>query len=197
MSDKCVMRINLWVQKKYFEIHPFKKLQITDLLSEFEGLEYVVLKVDTPYMPSDFPENYPIGKDLDILVARRDLNRARTIISRFVKSTNWPWKYKKINDDYREKIRFLWHGKLHYLIDITSSLNNRSLEKALLEERKKKCNKYYIPSIRSELLLRTVEYERCKAKKYHIAYILENKLMWDSELAKKTGIDFPESEAHQ
>jgi|GEM_PF-1920956 len=186
------MKLVLWLQKIYFIRKPSKKLKIEDLFRILEGLNYTVLKNDVPYMPKDFPFNYPVGKDLDILVSKNDFMKAKTLVSKFAESSNWEWNYKVIEDIYRYKIRFLWNGRLHFQIDLTGDLNNPVLEKALLDDRIKINNMYYVPSIETEVLLRMLEYQKNKTKKHHLDYIIKNKSMWNHQLSESTGIRFPE-----
>lgn len=42
-------------------------LDITEFFKAIVGENYVIGKLETPYMPKDFPKNVPAGKDIDIL----------------------------------------------------------------------------------------------------------------------------------
>lgn len=86
-------------------------------LDKISNLNYVIIKYDVPYQTENFPDTYPIGKDLDILTT--DFDKLLKFTTNFIK---WTKIIKKKNN-----VRFRLDGsksvngknKLHYQIDIT------------------------------------------------------------------------------
>lgn len=188
------MRISNYIQKIYFTISKKNRIDIQYFFSQIVKLNYVVLKFDTPYMPKTFPRKYPIGKDLDIFVSEKDFEKIRDYTRKMAESSDWKWELKEINEKRRYKLRFIWHNSLHYQIDVICSLENEKLEELLLNNRTVINDLIYTPFIKIELLYRALEYEKCKRKKHHYVYLNKNRVFWDNNLSKLTGIRFPESE---
>lgn len=90
-------------------------------LDKISDFNYVIIKYDVPYQTKDFPDTYPIGKDLDILTT--DFDKLVKFTTNFIK---WTKIIKKENN-----VRFRLDGltsvnrknKLHYQIDITFDIN--------------------------------------------------------------------------
>ncbi|EEQ59554.1 hypothetical protein CBFG_03264 [Clostridiales bacterium 1_7_47FAA] len=54
--------------KKLFE----QGIEGQDIINVFNRYRYVLTKTDVPYMPCDFPQSLPIGKDIDVLCSKND-----------------------------------------------------------------------------------------------------------------------------
>ena len=51
---------------------------------------YAFVKIDVPYMPKDFPENIPVGKDADIICSKNDFCKLWDIVK--------DWSVKLLSD---------------------------------------------------------------------------------------------------
>lgn len=181
---RLFLKLAAATQKLLFKKLNLRELCINKLLSSIEGLEYVILKSDTPYMPSNFPDSYPIGKDLDILTSQSDYPKAVSHLHKFKEDSHWKHGIKIINTEKRIKIRFMWFGLLHYQIDCAYDLGLNGLEQELLN-RRESLGLYYTPNREAELLYRYLEYQDDPQKKHHLSYINQYREHWNSTLDKR------------
>jgi hypothetical protein len=173
-------------QRLFFKICRNRLLSLHDLLNELNEFEYVVLKSDVPYMPVDFPQHYPLGKDLDLLVLPFDYLSVVSVLDEFAKRSRWKYGVVRNEDGSRMKIRFMWSGILHYQIDCTCDLGGE-IEHDLLESREKR-GPFFRPEIATELIYRCREYDAAPHKVHHLLYIRAHTRCWDHELAQRHGI---------
>jgi Zn-dependent protease len=110
------------VSNFFFNLFPRWKLDLNDLLNSISDMDYILIKTEVPYIKKGFPTNYPIGKDLDIVVTK---NRFQEIANKAILfSSKYNYFHKKIiYTNNNLKIRFNLLGQLHYQIDISHSLD--------------------------------------------------------------------------
>lgn len=125
---------------------------------------YALTKTDVPYMPSDFPNSYPIGKDLDMYVMKRDYNDVIEYSREFAYEYSDRFNIKTIlkGDNYR--IRLETKNKLHYQIDIT--INDQYVKKSVVHP-----NGYGTLREEDEIEVRTKAYSQNNSKKYHMQWL--------------------------
>jgi|ETNmetMinimDraft_4_1059912.scaffolds.fasta_scaffold01777_12 hypothetical protein len=114
-------------------------LDLKFFLNVMSQYKYFITKIDVPYVPKDFPTNYAIGKDLDIVVSKEhfeDVKLFCDLYSRTYPSFNIIWE--KAHGGFG--LRFEKDGKLHFKFDvrhlvehisdghIVNSMNNRLLK---------------------------------------------------------------------
>ena len=162
---------------KFFKKKSAEKINLNEFFNLLKDIPFVVLKNETPYAVNSFPDKYPHGKDLDILVTKKDFKNIISIIKKESK------KYKDIfsvnfikDNDYKSKIRFLEGNKLHYQIDVSFIIefcDNNFTNKII--ESKLKSRNYFIPTKQYELWIRIIEYKLNNKKTHHLDYIIKNK----------------------
>lgn len=141
-----------------------------NLLNYFKlirNIDYAVVKYDVPYMPLNFPLNYPIGKDLDLYVSKNNFELIINITNQFIKDYNYNnlFSIKIVQIKYNIRFRFEINNKLHYQIDITIDNFNYLENKQLIK------NTFYILSYENELIVRKEEVKKHPNKKHHIEWI--------------------------
>ena len=139
-------------------------LDILNYLKEINKYNYALTKTDVPYMPSDFPNNYPIGKDMDMYVSSVNFSDICKITKYYFKNINYDKKIVKKNNNW--KLRIEENNKLHYQIDITiddNMINDRILK-----------NNYYILSLKNEIKIRQNEVNKNPHKKHHKEWLVIN-----------------------
>lgn len=140
-------------------------LKINQYLEIINKYNYALTKTDVPYMPNDFPNNYPIGKDMDIFVSSNDYNNIIKITKEYFNKYK-QYNIKIINQNNNCRLRMEENNKLHYLIDIT--INDDFIKN------KVKVNNYYILSLENEIKVRQMEYNKNSNKKYHKEWLQNN-----------------------
>lgn len=137
------------------------KLDLEEYFNLIKQLEYFIIKLETPYVPRDFPKNYAIGKDIDIIVSGNDFDKIKEITQIF--SRNYP-NYTIIiyeTDLNSFRLRFQEDNKLHYQIDIRTLIEGIS-EETIIKcfEGRLKNNNYYILPPKLERFFRELEYKK-------------------------------------
>jgi hypothetical protein len=100
------------------------KLDLPRFLSMIKDDKYALTKIDTPYMVDNFPIDYPIGKDMDLLVTEKSFYSVMTKLITFSRSYPDTFGIKEVAEPDGIRIRF--HKKsgdksLDYQIDVTVS----------------------------------------------------------------------------
>jgi hypothetical protein len=155
-------------------------LDILNYLKEINKYNYALTKTDVPYMPSDFPNNYPIGKDMDIFVSSNDYNNmCKTTKEYFNKYTQYNIKIIDQNNNWR--LRMEENNKLHYQIDIT--INDDFIKN------KVKVNNYFILSLENEIKVRQLEYNKNSNKIHHKKWLDKISTINNDYFISKTNIN--------
>ena len=144
-------------------------LNIKEYLSLLRDYDYALTKVDVPYMPKDFPNTYPIGKDMDMYVSKRDYANVKTLTHTFIMENKYDTLFtlKIVTGHDNTRFRLERNGKLHYQIDITIDTES------LLEN--KVCGEHYhMLSLKSEMIVRKQEVLKHPHKKHHLIWIHDN-----------------------
>ena len=114
----------------YYGKDRFSKLDIPQFLSMIKEDQYALTKVDSPYMVENFPQEYPIGKDLDVLVTEHSFYSVMAKLIKFSRQYSDVFEIRDVSEIDGIRIRF--HSKtgekpLNYQIDVTvSNLINSS-----------------------------------------------------------------------
>lgn len=139
-------------------------LDIFNYLNKINKYNYALTKTDVPYMPLDFPHNYPIGKDMDIYIDNNDFINICKTTEDYFKNTKYNKKIIKKNNNWR--LRMEENNKLHYQIDIT--IDNNMVNDRILK------NNYYILSLKNEIKIRQNEVNKNPHKKHHKEWLQNN-----------------------
>jgi hypothetical protein len=151
-------------------------IDLTEIIHSISELDYVITKFDVPYMPVNFPINYPYGKDIDILCTQSDYNK---LVSTILDNT-----YKYQHNPYNTKLHIIEEGEYgirirlekwrHLIIqfDISGCIENteNNFIHELIRNRQQK-DFFYIPSLEFEYLIRIIEVFQNPDKKHHVEYL--------------------------
>jgi len=148
-------------------------LDIIQFIADIKDFSYILINVDTPYMPKDFPESYPVGKDIDILIVPEEYEQIKNKTELLI--ANYPfYDCKVIEDTLGYRLRFEKKNKLHFQIHIITTFKGLPLiflRKSIQERRL--VNGYYVPLRKYELIYRLLKY-RVGHKKWHKKYVQMN-----------------------
>ena len=185
---------NFYQNMHIYKLLTMPHIDLNQLFRLLSDKKYVITKVDVPYMPLDFPDKYPLGKDLDIVCDNSDYLSVVNNIKEFLKKYEDDYKiiihneYDEGGEDLRSYIRLEQEaGYLVLQFDI-STANQLGKEFDFINEMisnriLKDC--YYIPNIKHELLLRIVEVKNHPEKKHHSKYIMQNLNSLDTKMCDK------------
>lgn len=142
---------------------------LLNYLEKIKEINYAICKFDVPYMPDNFPKQYPIGKDLDMYVSIKDFSKLCTITQDFVNHYNKTYKIKTLFIS-TENVRFRLeiNNKLYFQFDITKDNDN------LLDNKILKNDLFYILSYDNELRIREIEIKKNPHKIHHIDWMDTN-----------------------
>ena len=166
-------------------------LDLHNFFDLIKDISYILVKIDTPYVPEDFPDQYAVGKDLDIIVDKNDMVLMKQIVEKYADKykNNFVIAKKDLGDGFC--VRFKDNGRLHFQLDIACRV--KGLDKDFVREsieNRKPIGSYFVAEERYEMIYRYVYYKKKKRKKYHLKYIRDNISKKDNELLKKANISF-------
>jgi hypothetical protein len=157
------------------------KLDIPRFLSMISEDLYALTKIDSPYMVDNFPTDYPVGKDLDVLVPQSSFYSVMSKLIKFSRDYQDVFEIRDVSEPDGIRIRF--HNKagdkpLNYQIDITvSSLVNSSNTNIK--------DTYKILDDEWECYSRLTSLKKKPHKTHHIDYISTRKSLIDEKMLEK------------
>lgn len=157
-------------------------LNLKKLFKQLDDYNYLLVKTeDAPYMPSNFPDDYAVGKDLDIMVEEKDIDKLRNLFNKYAEDYRTNFQIILINEAYGFRIRFEENGKLHFQFDV--KWMDGKLSKTFMESmlrNRKSVDDYYISDKGHELIIRMLCYTI--RKPYHLTYVKNNIEFFDSNI---------------
>lgn len=162
-------------------------------LNQLEDYTYILLNSDTPYMPHDFPETIPVGKDLDILCSMQDYENIKNyVVEKYKSLISCDYDLNIIEGDQGTQIRIEYSGLLIFQFDISVCVvNNQHFSEDMLVNRVKKTpQNYYVSTMEYELVYRLYKYSRNNKKKYHLEFVLNHWQQFNIELLEKYDMQY-------
>jgi len=174
-------------------------LKISTLFSCIKDLRYVVTKIDTPFFSDNFPEEYPIGRDVDIICHPDDLEKLVQISNEIIhEEPNFskhliydnenhvrfrlqaPQYFMRLNPRHYDK---LINGhpmtKLHFQVDISTTKEedfkvfSREFLDSIFDDFSMR-NGVKVLDINKECTLRMLFWKNSPKSIHHLEYISEN-----------------------
>uniref|UniRef100_A0A6C0LY84 Uncharacterized protein n=1 Tax=viral metagenome TaxID=1070528 RepID=A0A6C0LY84_9ZZZZ len=143
-------------------------LDLNEYINKIKIFDYALTKIDVPYNPEKFPNEYAIGKDLDIYVSHTDFEKIFNFTSKYFN------KYKMfdlriITKKNNFRMRMETNNKLHFQIDIT--INDEIIKNKI------KKNNYYILSLENEKIIRQKEIKKNPNKIHHKEWLITHNFL--------------------
>ena len=185
--------IILHIADNYFQSRVIDKifnldLNISACFKQIESEKYVLIKMDVPYMTSNFPDTYPIHRDADILCEPSAFEIIKYKVLEFcnVYAARQGISVKTVFDDRADhvRVRLEYLGRLLYQFDISSRLPNisRRFIADVIAEREQK-NGYYRTRQPYETIIRLNEVMMHPEKMHHWEYL--KKVELDENMIRK------------
>lgn len=146
-------------------------LRVDKYIDQISHLIYVLAKIESPYVPDDFPLSYAHGKDIDILVTKQCYAELKTITLDFFMEHN----PQTIEEPLGARIRINSKKKLHFQFDISHGLE--MMKQVVFDQvvnSRVKSGKYFVPSKEFEMVLRSYYYIKKPRKTHHLEWIKKN-----------------------
>lgn len=159
-------------------------LDLKKLFNSLQPFKYACIKVDAPYVPKDFPNNYAVGKDLDIIILKDDCSSVKNVLSDFTDVYRDKFNIRWIEDPYGFRVRYE-NSKLHFQFDVKYMIEGLSEKfiSDLLNTRKLisfKKSIYGVPKVKYEIVIRMLA--DLKNKPHHMEYLRDNLSFWDLDI---------------
>jgi hypothetical protein len=156
-------------------------IDVKGILETIKNYNYVITKFNVPYMPDNFPENYPLNKDIDIICNKDDYENIKNAISSFLEKSNHNLCINKVvkknNEDkeYRALIRCELYSYLIFQFDIAYQIGGikDSFISDMVNNKQLK-NNFFISSIEYEIVIRLQEIHKYPYKKHHLDFVKSN-----------------------
>ena len=177
---------NFYQNRHIYRLLTMPSIDVTNILDHIKDRKYVLTKIESPYMSSEFPMHYPLGKDLDIICADMDeykivLESILYDIKQYEKSYSIRL-VKKIDEkgrEYRTLVRLEQEDQfLVFQFDVASRHRTGSAAPDIIDEMiasRQKKGIYYIPSIECEIVIRLQELHQYPKKIHHRDYVMRYK----------------------
>lgn len=182
----CHIGDNFYQNEFIDKLMLYQSLDVEEIIKAISSYEYVLAKTDVPYMLSDFPKNYPLGKDLDIICSKKDFNGVCNDIVNSLQTMQFAYSIKEVlKSEYHKLIRVELGGHLIYQFDIISELlmSRGDFVPQMLKRRIQEKN-YYKPILKDELIIRIYEVVLNKQKRHHIEFLQKHLIEFDDNCEK-------------
>ncbi len=160
-----------------------KDIDIFSFLQSIKNYHYVLTKTDVPYMVKNFPHDYPLSKDLDLICDKKDFKNICVAANIFASKYKNKYSIRILNFSNQLRIRFELSNFLCYQIDIASKIdgvNGLFVQGAL--DRRVKRDSFFCFSEKEEIFIRILEYVQNPQKKHHLEYIRRHKTIFKTAL---------------
>jgi len=172
------------------------QLKIKDYFDSIKPYNYFVAKFKSPYNPPNFPDSYPVGRDVDIVCSDDDFNkiadltfaffkRDKVFSKRIINDNPYHIRFRYEVSDYFERPKPMPHDKLingksmtklHFQFDIcaTAGENFNWISPTFISrslERKKSINNIYVPEETDETALRVFYFKKSPDSFHHLDFI--------------------------
>ncbi len=166
------------------------KLDIKSVLNSIAEFNYVITKFDVPYMPSDFPNTFPIGKDLDIICLKFDFKQLTQMLLLKLKDLNSGLSLRIVKKNkFHHLYRLELNSYLIFQIDVACELD--SMSDLFIEDMIKErvfIREIPVPTIDYEYMIRSSEFLKHPNKKHHKFFLDKNRgLVNDDNISKYGG----------
>ena len=182
----CHIGDNFYQNEFIDKLVQYQSLNVADIIEAISSYNYVLTKTNVPYTPSDFPKNYPMGKDLDIICSKSDFNKICNKIISSLHKMQLPYTINEVGkSEYHKLVRVELEGHLIYQFDITAELQvpNDDFVPQMLKRRVCEQN-YYKPTLEDELVIRLYEAVNNKHKRHHIEFLQNHLAEFDGKCEK-------------
>lgn len=157
-----------------------KSIDLNNIFSKIKNLNYALTKVEAPYQEKDFPSQYAVGKDIDVLVDKNDAFKAFDVINKYADEYSGIFKVKKIFENEGFRIRFLNDDNtLHFQIDV--KISNLVETSSIIEN----ALGYKELDISYEAVSRIKAFTKKPHKIHHKDFILKNQNKINLKILKK------------
>ena len=164
-------------QSEYLDALVKRVFSLRELFEKIYDLDWMLIKTENYYFPKDFPDAYPMYKDIDMICRREDAKEILERISSFYnKYVNDLYDIKIIIEEEKGfKCRFELKGFLIFMVEVfyAHDLLQETFLRNSLSMRIKK-DGYYVCSNKDELIYRMMEVYKYPNKRKHLMFIKDN-----------------------
>lgn len=154
----------------------FCHINLDKYFSLIKEYKWILIKLETDYVPDNFPKDFAFSKDIDIVCPKGEY---RTIIEKtknfFCKLSKNNYEICVLDEGCKWRLRVEKNQFLIFQVDISyeiEGLQNEFLKLAI--ENRVLDKNYYVTKKEYEICFRVNEYMRHSSKKWHLHYIENN-----------------------
>jgi hypothetical protein len=167
-------------------------IDVKEALERIIKYSYVITKFNVPYMPDNFPEKFPLNKDLDIICKEGDYQNIKDAIHSFLLkyqsgfNINLVTKYNISGREYRTLIRCELNSYLIFQFDISYQIEGIDdvFISEMIDNRYAKKN-YFLPSVEHEIIIRLLEIKNYPKKTHHFDFVKSHTDFLNENLCNK------------
>lgn len=177
---KIYVDMNGRLQRLLYRRSSRYRLDLSGFFDAIADIPYIAVKTDAPYMVENFPADYPVGKDIDLIVTEENF---MTMVDR-IESFAWRsrgFKIRRIHEKRGFRLRFEFGRVLHYQIHAEYAVDGLSSDFIAQSIRnRRKDRNYFVPELGYEIAYRWVDFHEHRVKRHHLEYIKNhrNSINW-------------------
>jgi len=163
-------------QSEYMDALVKPVFSLQELFEDIKEQKWMLIKTENDYFPKNFPDTYPMYKDIDLICSKHDFEALTNIIYKFYeKYENEQYRVTvvKKNED-NQRIRFELEGFLIFQVDVSSGfkgIKDLFIEKSLNDRILR--NGYYVAQVKDEIVYRMHDLYYHPQKEKHRRYVLQ------------------------
>lgn len=158
-------------------------ISLKEYFNEIIELKWMLVKTEVPYMPEDFPDHVPFGKDCDMICGEEDFKELKQRTKDYFSNKyQGIYEIEEIEEEGKYRLRLENDGFLVYQIDISVKVPGIKQEfvRESLSNRICKAG-YYVSAQKDEVYYRKNEYEKNSLKTWHLDYVEKHKELFLQE----------------
>ena len=175
--QKVLQRLLYLCSKSY-------RIELRAFFEAISDFDYVMIKLETPNTHRQFPHNYTIGTDIDIIASSDDFPKIKFIINQLNKHKKF--NIKEISDISSFKLRYQFGKFLNLQFDVSASDESKLFLNCINNSTSIKGIK--VPKIEYELIVRILEWVNHPKKNHHLEFIRAYRDKLDISLLKSYDI---------
>lgn len=165
-------------QSEYMRAIVGRDFSLRPFFESIRGYCWMLIKLQSDYLPPNFPESIPLYKDVDVIVAEDDFEKVVKNAQEYLYEVSKKFKDENLcvrRVNVREgcvHVRLEQDGVLLFLADCslrTDNLSDEFIESALERRVKKDC--YWIPDELDECIFRLAEFKAHPQKEKHRIFV--------------------------
>ncbi len=176
--DVIIHSTDNYLSNNAFRIIDGINRNISGIIDILNGYEYAILESSIDKIPLEFPLDFYLCDDIDILINEDDMEKLAEKLMEYCKRTfhvRWV-RFEKTKSIFGMRVKVLIRDSLLLMFDLMKKIPNIKEEcTSELLKRRRNINRYYGLSFNDELVVRLAKFMDDQQKLHHLRFIQDSK----------------------